>query len=94
MSTVISLTGKDVKLVNQKDLSLAIRAAQDIFEQHGVDPMECQLAIQKQSSDEEITRDEALLCIIWEEANYAAWHKATIGWMSRDVDLCLLTCWG
>ncbi|MBU2766574.1 hypothetical protein [Acidithiobacillus ferrivorans] len=90
MRTVITLAGQDVGLVSANDMALAIQAAEEVFAQHGVDPMTCEVANQKQYSDAEITMDEALLCTIWEEANYAAWHKATIGWMSRDIDLYML----
>ncbi|MHB1494354.1 MAG: hypothetical protein ACYCR3_10810 [Acidithiobacillus sp.] len=90
MRRVITLAGQDVELVSEKDTALAIQAAEEVFAKHGADPMACEVANQKQYSDAEITRDEALLCAIWEEANYAAWHKATIGWMSRDIDLYIM----
>ena len=90
MRTIITLAGQDVGLVSENDMALAIQAAEEIFAQHGADPMACEMANQKQYSDAEITREEALLCAIWEEANYAAWHKATIGWMSRDIDLYMM----
>jgi hypothetical protein len=90
MRTIITLAGQDVGFVSEKDMALAIQAAEEVFAQHGADPMACEVANKKQYSDAEITRDEALLCAIWEEANYAAWHKATIGWMSRDIDLYLM----
>jgi hypothetical protein len=90
MCPVITLAGQDVELVNENDMALAILAAEDVFAGHGVDPLACEMANQKQYSDAELTRDEALLCTIWEEANYAAWHKATIGWMSRDIDLYMM----
>ena len=90
MRTIITLAGQDVGFVSEKDMALAIQAAEEVFAKHGADPMACEVANQKQYSDAEITRDEALLCTIWEEANYAAWHKATIGWMSRDIDLYIM----
>ncbi len=90
MRTIITLAGQDVGLVSEKDMALAIQAAEEVFAQHGVDPLACEVANQKQYSDVEITQEEALLCAIWEEANYAAWHKATIGWMSRDIDLYMM----
>ena len=90
MRTIITLAGDDMGLVSENDMALAIQAAEEVFAQHGADPMACEVANQKQYSDAEITRDEALLCAIWEEANYAAWHKATIGWMSRDIDLYMM----
>ncbi len=90
MPTIITLAGRDVGLVSEKEMALAIQAAEEVFTQYEADPMACEVANQKQYSDAEITRDEALLCAIWEEANYAAWHKATIGWMSRDVDLYIM----
>ena len=90
MRIVITLAGRDVGLVSEKDMALAIQAAEEVFAQHEADPMACEVANQKQYGDAEITREEALLCAIWEEANYAAWHKATIGWMSRDIDLYMM----
>ena len=90
MRRVITLAGQDAGLVSEKDMARAIQAAAEVFATHGADPLACEMANQKQYGDAEITMDEALLCAIWEEANYAAWHKATIGWMSRDVDLCIM----
>jgi hypothetical protein len=90
MRTIITLAGQDVGLVSENDMALAIQAAEEVFAQHEADPMACEVANQKQYSNADITRDEALLCVIWEEANYAAWHKATIGWMSRDIDLYMM----
>lgn len=89
MVAVITLSGNDVGMVSDKDMALAIEAAKAVFASHDVDPLACELANQKQYTDVEISRDEALLCIYWEEANYAACHIATLGWMSRNVDLYL-----
>ena len=90
MRTIITLAGQEVGLVSENDMALAIQAAEEVFAQHEANPMACEVANQKQYNNADITRDEALLCVIWEEANYAAWHKATIGWMSRDIDLYML----
>ncbi|MGE4530153.1 MAG: hypothetical protein AB7C98_02390 [Acidithiobacillus sp.] len=90
MQVVITLSGHDAGLVNERDMALAIQAAEEVFAEYEVDPWACEVANKKQYSDVEITNEEALLCAIWEEANYAAWHKATIGWMSRDIDLFVM----
>jgi hypothetical protein len=28
-----------------------------------------------------------LLSLIWDEADYAAFHAITVGWLSRDIDI-------
>ena len=57
MRTIITLAGRDVRLVSENDMALAIQAAEEVFAQHGVDPMACEVANQKQYSDAEMTRD-------------------------------------
>ena len=53
MRAVITLAGQDVGLVSEKDMALAIQAAEEVFAQHGVDPLACEVANQKQYSDAE-----------------------------------------
>ncbi len=90
MQTKIILSGKDLELVEDRDYDLAIEAAKSVFASHGADPLACEAANQKFCDDVELDRDEALHCAIWEAANYEACKAATIGWMSRDVDLYIL----
>ena len=37
---------QDVELVSENDMALAIQAAEEVFTQHGVDPMACEVANQ------------------------------------------------
>lgn len=30
-----------------------------------------------------------MMCVIWDEADTAAFQSATLGWLSRDVDIYL-----
>ena len=46
MRTIITLAGDDVGLVSENDMVLAIQAAEEVFAQHGVDPMACEVANQ------------------------------------------------
>ncbi|OYW25687.1 MAG: hypothetical protein B7Z49_00795 [Hydrogenophilales bacterium 12-63-5] len=38
---------------------------------------------------EPLTRDEALLCVIWDAADDKAFRAVTLGWLARDVDIRL-----
>jgi len=61
-----------------------------VFADHDVDPLACAAASQKLEKDEPLTRDEALLCVIWDTANDKAFRAATLGWLIRDVDIRLV----
>jgi len=39
--------------------------------------------------DEPLTKDEALLCLIWTTADDKAFRAVTLNWLVRDVDIRL-----
>ncbi len=90
MQAKITLSGTDRKMVEERDYILAIEAAALVFARHGADPVACEAANQKFCEDAELDHSEALQCGIWEEANHAAVNVATVGWMSREIDLYIL----
>lgn len=84
-----SIVGSHAEVATPDDFAYAIRQAKVVFHRNDVDPLACHEAIQKLENDELLSRDEALLCLIWDEAEDVAFKSATIGWLSRDVDLRL-----
>ena len=56
---------------------------------HNVDPLACSAANAKLEKDEELTRDEAQLCVIWQMADDKAFRAITLGWLKRDTDIWL-----
>ncbi|MDD5034588.1 MAG: hypothetical protein PHE55_07490 [Methylococcaceae bacterium] len=87
MSAIISIEGKHASLASQEEIADGIRVAREVFARNQADPMACALAIAKMESDQLLTREEALLCVIWDEAEDAAFRAVTLGWLSRDVDI-------
>ena len=43
----------------------------------------------KLENDEELTKDEAQLCVIWQMADDKAFRAMTLGWLKRDTDIWL-----
>ena len=89
MSITLMLEGEHLSLASQEEIKAGINAAQAVFEQHQVDPGACAAATQKMERDEELTKDEALLCVIWDTADDKAYRAVTLGWMARNVDIRL-----
>ena len=87
--TVFGVEGKHAELVSKDELANGIRVAKEIFAKNNVDPLACALAVEKMQSDQLLTREEALLCVIWDEAEEAAFKAMTTGWLSRDVEINL-----
>lgn len=84
----ICIEGKDVGIASQDDIVDGIRAAKEVFSRHQVDPLDCAAADEKRyHGDALLTPQEATWCLIWDEANYAAFHAVTLGWLSRDIDI-------
>lgn len=83
------IVGSHADVASPGDIAYAIHQAKAVFHRNDVDPLACHAAIQKLEKDELLNRDEALLCLIWDEAEDVAFKSATIGWLSRDVDLRL-----
>lgn len=87
--TVFSFEGKHAEMISPDIAAEGIRIAKEIFARNEADPLACAAAVEKMESDELLTREEALLCLVWDEAEEAAFKKVTLGWLSRDVDIKL-----
>ncbi len=86
---VFSIEGRHVELASRDEIADGIRAAREVFAHNQVDPLSCAAAIDKMENDQLLCREEALLCVIWDEAEDAAFRAITLGWLSRDVDIKL-----
>jgi hypothetical protein len=89
MQASISFEGKDIEFASAGELAAGAAAAQELFERRQADLLECAASNDKRCKDVELSRQDALNCLIWDEANYAAWHAMTRGWLRRDVDIHL-----
>lgn len=89
VQTTFGIAGKDAALASQKEIAAGIKAAVEVFARNQADPLACAAANAKRERDEALTPEEALLCVIWDEADDAAWRAVTRGWLSRDVDIQL-----
>lgn len=84
----IFIEGQDAWIAPLDSINEGISAASAVFASHNVDPFECKKANQKFIRGKELlSKEEAILSLIWEEADYAAFHVITVGWLSRDIDL-------
>lgn len=90
MQCRIAITGPEVRLASDAEITVAVRAAWTVLEKRSADPAAAFAAREKCDRDELLTREEALLCVIWDEAEYAAWHAMTHGWLIRDIDIRLV----
>lgn len=89
MQATLTLEGEHAHLASQDEITAGIKAASAVFAQHSVDPLACAAASQKLAKDELLTREEALLCVIWDTADDEAFRAATLGWLIRDIDIRL-----
>lgn len=89
MQVPLQLEGEHLHLASQDEIIAGIKAAAAIFTQHDADPLACAAAYEKLAKDEPLTRDEALLCVIWDAADDKAFRAVTLGWLARDVDIRL-----
>ncbi|MBM4201053.1 MAG: hypothetical protein FJ189_07190 [Gammaproteobacteria bacterium] len=87
MPATISIEGQHAHLASADEIADGIRVAREVFARNQADPLAAAAAVAKMESDELLTRDEALLCVIWDEAEEAAFRAVTLGWLSRDVDI-------
>ncbi len=90
MQAILKLEGDHVQLASPEEVAAGIKAACEVFAQNGADPKACAAASEKLDKDEELTRDEALLCVIWNTADDKAFRAVTLGWLARDVDIRLV----
>ncbi len=89
MPVSIKLEGEHVDLASPDEISAGINAASSVFSQHKVDPLACALANEKLETDQPLTKDDALLCLIWNTADDKAFRAVTLNWLVRDVDIRL-----
>lgn len=90
MQAELKLEGEHLRLASPDEVAGGIKAASAVFAQHHVDPLACAAASQKLAKDEPLTREEALLCVIWDSAEDKAFRTATLGWLIRDIDIRLV----
>jgi hypothetical protein len=88
-NAIFDIEGQHAELASASEKADGIRAAKEVFDSNQADPLACALAVEKMESDQLLTREEALLCVIWDEAEEAAFRAITVGWLSRDVDIKL-----
>lgn len=89
MQASIKLEGDHIDLATEDEIFTAINAASSVFEQHQVDPLACAVAYEKFEKDEPLSKEEALLYVIWNTADDKAFHAVTLNWLVRDVDIRL-----
>ena len=89
MPVTLGIEGAHAHLAAPEEIAAGVRAASEVFARHDADAAEAAAAIAKLRSDELLSRAEAQLCVIWDEAEEAALRAATVGWLSRQVDLRL-----
>lgn len=86
---IIRLDGEHVHVASPDEIASGIKAASEVFAHHNADPFACAAANQKLEKDELLTKEEALLCVIWNTADDKAFRAVTVGWLVRDVDIRL-----
>lgn len=89
MPIPLKIEGAHVPLASPEEIAAGLNAAREVFLQHDADPLACAAASAKLEQDEPLTRDEALLCVIWDAADDKAFRAVTLGWLARDVDIRL-----
>jgi hypothetical protein len=89
MVVTLKFIGDHAHLASEKDVRDGIIVAMEVFTQNNADPAECAAAVEKLEKDELLTKEEALLTVIWDTADTKAFKKVTQGWMIRDIDIRL-----
>ena len=89
MQARIKFVGEHAHLPSPDEIAAGIEAANSVFASHNVDPLACAAANAKLDNDEELTKDEAQLCVIWQMADDKAFRAMTLGWLKRDTDIWL-----
>ena len=88
-SNPLRIVGIHVQLASEAEMAAALRCATEVFAEHQAEPQACAAAKAKLENNELLSREEALLYVIWEEADDAAMRELTRGWLSRDMDIRL-----
>jgi hypothetical protein len=89
MQASITFVGEHAHLPSSDEIAAGIAAAHAVFAGHNADPLACAAANAKLENDEELTRDEAQLCVVWQMADDKAFRAMTLGWLKRDIDIWL-----
>lgn len=90
MQASITFEGKQVDMATADEIAAGIAAAHAAFAAHDADPLACAAAKDKLARNEPLTRDEALLCVIWETAEDKAFRAVTLNWLVRgEIDIWL-----
>lgn len=89
MQATLKLEGEHLPLASPEEIAAGLKAASEVFASHNADPLACAAASDKLDKDEPLTRDEALLCVIWNTADDKAFRAVTLGWLMRDIDIRL-----
>lgn len=89
MPATIKFVGEHANMASSDELASGINAANAVFSKHSVDPCLCAAAKAKLDKDELLTKDEALLSVIWEVADDKAFRAVTLNWLVRDLDIWL-----
>ena len=85
----LRIVGIHAQLASAEEMTAALRRAAEVSAEHQADPPACAAAKAKLENNELLSREEALLYVVWEEADDAAMRELTRGWLSRDVDIRL-----
>ena len=89
MKATIGFEGKDLEFASNEDILAGAAAARDVFDRQQANPVACARSSEKRHSNQLLSKEDAINCVVWDEANYAAWHAMTHGWLRRDVDIHL-----
>lgn len=89
MEASLRIVGSHAYLASEGDRSSGISAAINVFSEHNVDPIECAAANGKLERNELLSREEALLCLVWATADDKLFRAVTLGWLIRDIDIRL-----
>lgn len=91
MTPLFSFEGKHSDLASEQEIQVGIIAAKEVFAKNQADPFACQAAKDKIERDELLTKEEALLFLVWDEAEDAAFRAITLGWLIRgDTEINLV----
>lgn len=89
METTITIVGNHAHVASEGEKSTGIAEALNVFSEHNADPLECAAANGKRERNELLSREEALLCVIWDTADDKAFRAVTLGWLFRAIDIRL-----
>jgi len=89
VEATLKFIGDHAHLASADKLSTGIAEALNVFSEHNADPLECAAASSKLENNELLSREEALLCVIWDTADDKAFRAVTLGWLFRAIDIRL-----